>query len=162
MPTYDPDGPAWQKPSAEIQAGDVFVDVPLLDSKEMARRDPDDPEKRIYLPTRRGELSVLLKVFPAGWWFVPVLTREHFGDDALFENHYELCELGRRPGWFPLPPWEGYEDLRDGSLIMTLRPTLHRPEAFADTDDLRIASLTPEAYDGACQSFIDGFTASWD
>jgi hypothetical protein len=159
MPTYDLDEPAWQEPGAEISAGDVFVDVPLLNHKRLAG---NDSEGNIYLPTLRGDLSLLLKTAPGGWWFVPLMTREHFLSDEVFDDHFELCALGRKPGWFPLPPFEGYEDLRDVSVIFTMRPTLHRPEAFADTHDLRIASLTPDTYDGVCQSFLDGFALSWD
>jgi hypothetical protein len=43
-----------------------------------------------------------------------------------------------------------------------MRSTLHRPEAFADAHDLRVASLKQDAFEGVCQSFIDGFDLSWD
>jgi hypothetical protein len=154
-PQFDP-SEFWQEPSESVDTGDVFLDVPLLSLRDQAAKDEAD---QIYLPTRRANPALLLKALPATWWFVPILTRQTFADKGLFDDHLEQCTWGNRPGWFVLPALDAYPPLSGFSLVFTMRPTIHHPDAFEDAETMRVASLTSAAYEGVCNAFIEGFTA---
>lgn len=146
----------WREPSEEIEAGDVFASLPLLtlklEDQALAH------ESQIFLPTRVAPFALLLKVTAVSWWFVPVLTQDAFDDD-FFDNILEQVNWGERPGWFALPPLDGYPPLSGVSLVLTLQPTMHRPAAFEDAEEWRVASLTAGAYAQVCKAFHDGFAA---
>jgi hypothetical protein len=145
----------WEEPGDSIYEGDVFLDVPLLSLHEMAAKDEAD---QIFLPTAQVNPALLIKQFKATWWFVPVLTREAFGKE-VFDDHLEQCLWGNRPGWFVLPPLEDFASLNQFSLVLTIRPTIHHPDAFEDAENMRVASLTSTAYEDVCSALIEGLSA---
>jgi hypothetical protein len=146
----------WEEPGRGIGVGDVFVDVPLLALEGEALA---DEKGDIYLATSRWEHALLLGTFPASWWFVPILTRDSFRDRDLFTSIIEKASHARLPGWFALPPLDhhAYPPLAESSVIYTLRPTIHRPEAFSDARGWRVASLTRPTYAAVCDTFMHGF-----
>jgi hypothetical protein len=159
----------WREPSAEIEVGDVFIEVPQLSmgSDFVAVR---DEQGEIYLATERVELALLLKMLPGTWWFVPVLTRASFEDASRFQDVVERSNWGVWPGSCVLAPYEElyqpagessepepYPPLREFSVVFTLRPTIHRPEAFDDAHAMRVASLSQWAYRRVVRAFLEGF-----
>jgi hypothetical protein len=148
----------WREPAAEIEVGDVFVQVPQLSLGPDAVAVHDE-EGAIYLATERVELALLIKMLRASWWFVPVLTAASFGDQNIYQDVVEETNWGKHPGTFVAPPLqsEAYPPLNAMSVIFTLRPTIHRPDAFEDAQSMRVASLTPWAYKRVVRVLVDGF-----
>jgi hypothetical protein len=137
----------WREPGPIVEVGDLFEDVPLLSPSlaEITAEDEND-RTRVYLPTVIDH-ALLFRRFPVGWWFLPVLTRDRFDEEEIFERLVEESAEGGAQGWFlslPLP--SGQTDAsEEPSLICLPRPTLHRPEFFENFPHRRLASLTNDA-----------------
>lgn len=144
----------WQPAGSEVQAGDLFLEVPLLSREAGPITATDEWDRtRVYLPTVL-EPGLLFRVFLDNWWFLPVVTAAGFADTSVFEDLLTRAVNGDVRGWFPVPPLNPSSDaLSRPALVYLLRPTIHRPALLEAVEYQRPVTLVDGALERLNQEF---------